>query len=92
MTPLIEADELLRLAAAPDLRILDCRHELSKPLWGAAAYAQGHIPGAVFASLDRDLSGPHPAGHRPASAALARGFRGDAGSLGHRRGHPRDRL
>jgi thiosulfate/3-mercaptopyruvate sulfurtransferase len=58
LTPLIEADELLRLAAAQDIRILDCRHELAKPLWGAAAYAQGHIPGAVFASLDQDLSSP----------------------------------
>lgn len=57
-TPLIEAGELLRLAPAQDLRILDCRHELSKPQWGAEAYAQGHIPGAVFASLDRDLSAP----------------------------------
>jgi thiosulfate/3-mercaptopyruvate sulfurtransferase len=58
LAPLIEAEELLRLAAAQNLRILDCRHELSKPHWGAAAYAQGHIPGAVFASLDNDLSSP----------------------------------
>ena len=56
--PLIEAEELLRLAAAQHIRILDCRHELTKPHWGAAAYAEGHIPGAVFASLDRDLSAP----------------------------------
>lgn len=42
-TPLIEAGELLRLAPAQDLCILDCRHELSKPQWGAEAYAQGHI-------------------------------------------------
>jgi thiosulfate/3-mercaptopyruvate sulfurtransferase len=57
-TPLIEAGELLRLGAAADLRILDCRHELSRPLWGAESYALGHIPGALFASLDRDLSAP----------------------------------
>jgi thiosulfate/3-mercaptopyruvate sulfurtransferase len=58
LAPLIEADELLGLAAEPGLRILDCRHELSKPQWGAAAYAQGHLPGAMFASLDSDLSSP----------------------------------
>lgn len=56
--PLIEAGELLRLGTAQHIRIVDCRHELSKPHWGAAAYAEGHIPGAVFASLDRDLSAP----------------------------------
>jgi thiosulfate/3-mercaptopyruvate sulfurtransferase len=58
LAPLVEAGELLRLASAQDIRILDCRHELSKPHWGAAAYAEGHIPGAIFASLDRDLSSP----------------------------------
>lgn len=58
LAPLIEAGELARLASAQDIRILDCRHELSKPQWGAAAYAEGHIPGAIFASLDRDLSSP----------------------------------
>ena len=58
LTPLIEAGELLRLAQERDLRIVDCRHELARPQWGEAAYAQGHIPGALFASLDRDLSAP----------------------------------
>jgi thiosulfate/3-mercaptopyruvate sulfurtransferase len=58
LAPLIEAEELLRLGATQDLRILDCRHELTNPPWGAAAYAQAHIPGAIFASLDRDLSAP----------------------------------
>jgi thiosulfate/3-mercaptopyruvate sulfurtransferase len=58
LAPLIEAGEMLQLAAAPDLRVLDCRHELSRPHWGAAAYGEGHVPGALFASLDRDLSAP----------------------------------
>jgi thiosulfate/3-mercaptopyruvate sulfurtransferase len=58
LTPLIEASELLRLRGAPRHCILDCRHELSKPQWGAAAYAESHVPGALFASLDRDLSAP----------------------------------
>jgi thiosulfate/3-mercaptopyruvate sulfurtransferase len=58
MAPLIEAGEMLQLAAARDLRVLDCRHDLSKPDWGAAAYGEGHVSGALFASLDRDLSAP----------------------------------
>lgn len=37
--------------------IVDCRSDLLRPEWGAQAYAEGHIPGAVFASLERDLSG-----------------------------------
>jgi len=40
------------------LAIVDCRHDLARPQWGAESYAAGHIPGAVFAHLDRDLSGP----------------------------------
>ncbi len=38
--------------------MVDCRHDLSNPQFGASAYADGHIPGAVFLSLDNDLSGP----------------------------------
>jgi len=29
-----------------------------KPELGASQYREGHIPGAVFANLDRDLSAP----------------------------------
>jgi thiosulfate/3-mercaptopyruvate sulfurtransferase len=42
----------------PDWRIFDCRHQLSDPEAGAHAYAAGHLPGASFLHLDRDLSGP----------------------------------
>ena len=38
-------------------RIFDCRHDLLKPELGETQYKDGHIPGALFASLDRDLSG-----------------------------------
>jgi len=57
-TTLIEPAELAALTADPDVAIVDCRHDLMRPEWGAQAYAQGHIPGAQFAHLDRDLSGP----------------------------------
>ena len=39
-------------------RLFDCRHDLARPDWGEAEYRKAHIPGAVFASLDRDLSAP----------------------------------
>ena len=41
-----------------ELRVFDCRHDLAKPGWGESQYRESHIPGAVFAHLDRDLSAP----------------------------------
>ncbi|POA22441.1 sulfurtransferase [Pseudomonas sp. FW300-N1A1] len=40
------------------LVILDCRFALEDPDYGQRSYAEGHIAGAVFADLERDLSGP----------------------------------
>ena len=42
----------------PELSIVDCRHALLDPAAGRAAYDAGHVPGAVFADMDRDLAGP----------------------------------
>ncbi|HET9123061.1 MAG TPA: sulfurtransferase, partial [Acidiferrobacteraceae bacterium] len=39
-----------------DCVVLDCRFQLDQPAWGESAYAEGHIPGACYARLDRDLS------------------------------------
>ena len=55
---LIDRDTLARHLGAPDWRIVDCRFDLGKPDWGGAQYWQGHIPGAIYAHLDRDLSAP----------------------------------
>jgi thiosulfate/3-mercaptopyruvate sulfurtransferase len=41
-----------------DWRIVDCRFDLADPAAGELAYAAGHVPGAVYAHLDRDLSAP----------------------------------
>jgi thiosulfate/3-mercaptopyruvate sulfurtransferase len=41
----------------PKWRVFDCRHDLAKPELGEQQYRESHIPGALFASLDRDLSG-----------------------------------
>jgi len=57
-TTLIEADALRTLPASADLLIIDCRFDLADPSAGERAYAQAHIPGALYAHLDRDLSGP----------------------------------
>jgi thiosulfate/3-mercaptopyruvate sulfurtransferase len=61
-TTLIDATELAgllaRTPADPSVAILDCRHELARPDWSDRAYAEGHIPNAIQAHLDRDLSGP----------------------------------
>ncbi|GGY09972.1 sulfurtransferase [Paludibacterium paludis] len=37
--------------------IFDCRFKLEDPGWGERAWREGHIPGARYLSLDRDLSG-----------------------------------
>lgn len=47
-----------QLAGHPEWRVFDCRHDLAKPELGEAQYRQAHIPGALFAHLERDLSAP----------------------------------
>lgn len=42
----------------PEWRIVDCRFDLMRPEQGRADYLAGHIPGAVYAHLDRDLAAP----------------------------------
>ncbi len=53
---LIDCDMLALHLGAPDWRVFDCRFDLGKPELGGAQYWQGHIPGALYAHLDRDLS------------------------------------
>jgi thiosulfate/3-mercaptopyruvate sulfurtransferase len=42
----------------PSWVIVDCRFDLTDPSKGEREYEQAHIPGARYAHLDRDLSGP----------------------------------
>ena len=44
------------LASGRPVAVFDCSFELMKPEAGEAQYAEGHIPGARYAHLDRDLS------------------------------------
>lgn len=67
-TTLVPAEALAEALAQPGLRILDCRFSLADPAQGERAYAQSHLPGAVYAHLERDLSdmrGPATAGRHP---------------------------
>lgn len=38
--------------------VFDCRYSLKDPEGGPSKFRQGHIPGAQFAHMDRDLSSP----------------------------------
>lgn len=58
LAQLITAAQLQQRLHQPDLLILDCRFALDDPAYGQRSYAEGHIPGAQFADLERDLSGP----------------------------------
>lgn len=58
LAQLITADSLHAHLQAPNLVILDCRFALEDPAYGARSHGEGHIPGARFADLERDLSAP----------------------------------
>ena len=71
-TTLVSTDVLA--AHAGDWAVVDCRFDLADDAWGREQYLAGHIPGAVYASLNDDLSAPrtgtngrHPT---PSDAAL----------------------
>lgn len=73
--PAVLADHLDR----PDWVTIDCRFDLAATERGEQAYRAGHIPGAIYAHLDRDLSsaesvtdrGRHPL---PSPAAMSQLF------------------
>mgnify|MGYP004700997897 FL=1 len=54
---LVSVDTLAAHTDDPSWRVFDCRHDLQNLDYGMQAYAKGHIPGALFLHLDRDLSG-----------------------------------
>ncbi len=75
-TTLVDGTTLAAYLGDPAWVVVDCRHDLADPAAGETAYARGHIPGAVFLHLDRDLSaakngrnGRHPLPHIVALAA-----------------------
>jgi len=55
---LLTAQELLDTGGDKNRLVIDCRFALSDPGSGYRDYLQAHIPGAFYAHLDNDLSGP----------------------------------
>ena len=53
---LIDPASLRRELGNAPLALIDCRFDLTDPGSGERAYLAGHIPGAYYAHLDRDLS------------------------------------
>jgi thiosulfate/3-mercaptopyruvate sulfurtransferase len=72
---LIDAATLHAALGSPGVAVVDCRFDLADAAAGRRQYLGGHVPGAVYADLNRDLSAPvgpgtgrHPL---PAAAAFA---------------------
>ena len=57
-TTLISTAELAEHLADPDWAVVDVRFSLTDHAVGERSYLAAHIPGAVYAHLDRDLSSP----------------------------------
>lgn len=55
---LVSSTTLAEHLKDPAWRVFDCRHLLSDVTYGEKSYAEGHLPGAFFMHLDRDLSSP----------------------------------
>ncbi|HEX8788665.1 MAG TPA: sulfurtransferase [Telluria sp.] len=56
-TTLIEAAALATHLNDPSWVVIDCRHDLMNHAAGRDAYAAGHLPGALFADIETELSG-----------------------------------
>ncbi len=75
--PVISAAELITAQDRGDVLVVDCRFDLTESGKGERDYRAAHIPGAVYADLDRDLSdltreglGRHPLPQDEAFSAL----------------------
>lgn len=87
--PLIDVAGLAGLSAA-EVMIVDCRVDLADPSKGQRDFLAGHIPGAVYADLDHDLSDlsrqAEGLGRHPLPTAAA--FSATLGRLGWRPDRP----
>jgi thiosulfate/3-mercaptopyruvate sulfurtransferase len=55
---IISTQELFANLKSKDWVVVDCRFDLTAPDWGEEEFCVLHIPGAVYANTDNDLSGP----------------------------------
>ncbi|GHH48633.1 sulfurtransferase [[Pseudomonas] boreopolis] len=53
---LVDAPTLAASLERADLRIVDARFALNAPDWGREEYFRSHVPGSVYADLNKDLS------------------------------------
>jgi thiosulfate/3-mercaptopyruvate sulfurtransferase len=56
-TDFISVDEAYKNLGNPDYIFIDCSFLLTDKNWGYEEYTKGHIPGAVYVDLEKDLSG-----------------------------------
>ena len=77
---LISPAELAAHLPDLDLRIADVRWSLAAPAAGRDAYAEAHLPGAVFVDLDMVLTAPTGPGRHPLPDPA--GFAAALGALG----------
>jgi thiosulfate/3-mercaptopyruvate sulfurtransferase len=76
--PLVDEDWLRSRIDAPGVLVVDCRFALGDPGAGERSYLDGHIPGARFLDVDRDLAAPPGDGGRhplPGAAEFERAAR-----------------
>ncbi|MGH2743598.1 MAG: sulfurtransferase, partial [Thermoleophilaceae bacterium] len=76
--PLVDSAWLRAHVGDPGLVVVDCRFVLGQPGAGERAWREGHIRGAAFLDVDRDLAaapderGRHPLPDAPQFEAAAR--------------------
>jgi thiosulfate/3-mercaptopyruvate sulfurtransferase len=85
---LIDAEQLAARLGHDNVVVADCRFSLANPNLGRTQYQQGHVPGAHYFDLARDLSAPveqhggrHPLPDMETLSALLRRSGVDADSL-----------
>lgn len=58
MKSIVSQEWVLEHLGQADVVIADCRFALGKPESGRSSYVEGHLPGAVYFDLEKDLSAP----------------------------------
>jgi thiosulfate/3-mercaptopyruvate sulfurtransferase len=55
--PVVDVEWLAANLGEPGVVVVDCRYTLTDPKAGERGWLEGHIPGAAFLSVSRDLAG-----------------------------------
>ncbi|HSU79081.1 MAG TPA: sulfurtransferase [Candidatus Angelobacter sp.] len=58
MSEFISLEEVKNRLTDPNIVIVDCRFDLTQKEAGHSAYHEGHLPGAIYFDLEKDLSSP----------------------------------